>query len=97
MKENQYFVYIMTNWNCKVMYIGMTNNLKRRVYEHKNQLFEGFTEKYNINKLVYYEITTNVESAILREKEIKKWRREKKNNLVESMNPEWIDLNDDLY
>jgi len=91
-KEYNFYVYILTNWNNKVMYIGMTNNLERRLYEHKNKLVDGFTKKYNINKLVYYEHTTDVHAALAREKEIKKWRREKKDNLVASMNPEWKDL-----
>ena len=92
MRDHNYFVYILTNWNNKVMYIGMTNDLERRLYEHKNKLVEGFTKRYNIHKLVYYEHTTDVYEAIAREKEIKKWRREKKNRLVETMNPEWNDL-----
>lgn len=91
MKEYYFYVYILTNWNDKVMYIGMTNNLERRLYEHKNKLVDGFTKKYNVNKLVYYEHGTDVHAAIAREKEIKKWRREK-NNLVMTMNPEWKDL-----
>jgi len=74
------------------MYVGVTNDLKRRVYEHQNKLVKGFTEKYNVNKLVYYEQTNNVITALTREKEIKKWRREKKNTLVFSGNPEWNDL-----
>ncbi len=74
------------------MYIGMTNNLPRRLYEHKNKLLDGFTKKYNLNKLVYFENTSDVRTAIAREKEIKKWRREKKNKLVESLNPHWKDL-----
>jgi putative endonuclease len=74
------------------MYIGMTNNLERRLHEHKNKLVDGFTKKYNVNKLVYYEHGNDVRAAIAREKEIKKWRREKKNNLVMTMNPEWKDL-----
>jgi len=90
--KNNYFVYLITNWNNKVIYIGITNNLQRRVFEHKNKLVEGFTSRYNLNKLVYYEVTTDVTSAIAREKEIKKWRREKKNKLVESTNPAWKDL-----
>jgi putative endonuclease len=77
------------------MYVGMTNDLERRLYEHKNKLVEGFTKKYNIYRLVYYEHTTDVYEAIAREKEIKKWRREKKNILVETMNPEWKDLSDE--
>ena len=87
-----YYVYLVTNWNNKVLYIGVTNNLERRLYEHKNKLVKGFTEKYNVNKLVYFEQTSDIESAITREKEIKKWRREKKNNLVESVNKKWNDL-----
>jgi len=74
------------------MYVGMTNNLSRRVYEHKNKLVDGFTKKYNVEKLVYFEQTIQVNDAIKREKEIKKWRREKKNKLVETLNPEWKDL-----
>ena len=75
-----------------MLYIGVTNNLERRLYEHKNKLIKGFTERYNINKLVYFEQTNDIESAITREKEIKKWRREKKNILVESTNKKWEDL-----
>ena len=97
MNGNKYYVYILTNWNNKVMYIGMTNDLERRLYEHKTKLIKGFTEKYNIDKLVYFEQTTDVSSAILREKEIKKWRREKKNDLVLSLNPDWKDLSMEWY
>ena len=84
----------MTNWNNKVMYVGVTNNLKRRVYEHKNKLINGFTEKYNVNKLVYYDHSTDVRSAIEKEKQIKGWLRKRKNELVETMNPNWNDLSD---
>lgn len=87
-----YYIYMLTNWDNKVLYIGMTNDLERRIYEHKNKLFEGFTAKYNLTKLVYVEATTDVNSAIAREKELKKWRREKKDALVESINPNWDDL-----
>ena len=87
-----YYVYLLTNWNNKVIYLGVTNNLERRLYEHKNKLVKGFTEKYNVNKLVYFEETQDVTAAIAREKEIKKWRREKKNQLVEQINPNWKDL-----
>ena len=75
----------------------MTNDLERRIYEHKNKIFEGFSKKYNLNKLVYYEYTNDVNAAIQREKQINKWRREKKNSLVESRNPEWKDLADELF
>ncbi|KKL70735.1 hypothetical protein LCGC14_2101940 [marine sediment metagenome] len=73
--EKIYYIYLLTNWNNKVMYVGVTNNLIRRIYEHKNKLVKGFTKKYNVNKLVYYEVTQDVIAALTREKEIKKWRR----------------------
>jgi putative endonuclease len=76
------------------MYIGVTNNLERRIYEHKNKLVPGFTAKYNVNKLVYCEETHNARVAIAREKQIKSWRREKKNELVKKSNPEWKDISD---
>ncbi|MGI6435528.1 MAG: GIY-YIG nuclease family protein [Syntrophomonadaceae bacterium] len=91
-----YYVYIMTNWNNKVLYIGITNNLERRVYEHKNKLVKGFTAKYNVNKLVYFDSTSDVKSAISREKQIKGWTRRKKNELIASLNPGWDDLSDNL-
>jgi len=87
----------MTNKTNKVVYTGVTNDLQRRLYEHKNKLIEGFTQKYNVNKLVYYEETSDIKIAILREKEIKKWRREKKDNLINTLNPEWNDLSNDWY
>jgi putative endonuclease len=90
--DKQYAVYILTNRNNKVMYVGVTSNLPRRIAQHQDKLVDGFTAKYNINKLVYYDLTSDIFSAISREKEIKKWRREKKNRLVESMNPEWREL-----
>ncbi len=74
------------------MYIGVTNDLERRIYEHKNKLIDGFTKKYNVSKLVYYESTTDVYSAISREKQLKGWVRRRKNELVESMNPEWKEI-----
>ena len=74
------------------MYVGVTNNLERRIYEHKNKLVKGFSKKYNVHKLVYFEETQDVTAAINREKEIKKWRREKKNELVNRINPTWKDL-----
>ena len=78
------------------MYVGVTNDLKRRIYEHQSKSLQGFTEKYNVNRLVYFEQTHDVLSAITREKEIKKWRREKKNNLVNELNPSWADLSEQL-
>ena len=92
MQQNSYYIYILSNWNNKVVYIGMTNNLARRVYEHKNKFVDGFTKRYIVDKLVYFEETNDVNTAIKREKQIKKWRREKKNNLIEAINPNWEDL-----
>ena len=80
--KGMYFVYIMSNWNNKVLYIGVTNDLIKRIYQHKNKLIEGFTKKYNINKLVYFESTEDVLSAISREKQLKGWLRKKKDNLI---------------
>ncbi len=91
-----YYVYFLTNWNNKVLYIGVTNDLERRLYEHKNKLVHGFTAKYNLNKLVYFEETQDVAAAIAREKEMKKWRRNKKDNLVNKLNPSWRDLSETL-
>ena len=96
MLTKQYYVYFLTNWNNKVLYVGVTNDLKRRVYEHKHGLTEGFTRKYNVHKLVYYEVSEEIESAILREKQIKGGSRQKKNELVEKFNPKWEDLWDQL-
>ena len=87
-----YFVYILSNWDDSVLYIGVTGNLQRRMYEHRNGLVDSYTKKYNIHKLVYYEYTTDVYSAISREKQLKKWVRAKKNALISKMNPQWIDL-----
>ncbi len=84
----------MTN-KSKTLYTGVTDNLERRVYEHKNKLVEGFTKRYNITKLVYYEETNNVQIAIEREKQIKGWLRRRKIALIESMNPKWADLSDE--
>ena len=89
----QYYVYILTNTHNSVLYTGVTNDLIRRVYEHKHHLAkDSFTSRYNVEKLVYYEATSNIESAIEREKQIKGWNRKRKNKLVESKNPNWIDL-----
>jgi len=92
----QYYVYIMTNSTNTVTYTGVTNDLYRRIYEHKNKLSEGFTAKYNINKLVYYEVCQNVESAIMREKQIKRGSRADKVELVNMMNQDWNDLYEEL-
>ncbi|MFA5128710.1 MAG: GIY-YIG nuclease family protein [Patescibacteria group bacterium] len=87
-----YYVYIMTNRRNGTLYIGVTNDLTRRVYEHKHNLADGFTKKYNIHLLVYYEGTPNVVSSIQREKQLKKWNRKWKLALIEKINPEWEDL-----
>ena len=92
----QYFVYIMTN-KSGTLYVGVTNNLERRISEHKNSLIEGFTKKYKINRLVYYEETNDILAAIHREKQIKGWLREKKIALIESVNPEWMDLSKEWF
>lgn len=93
---NDYYVYILTNDRDKLLYIGVTNDLQRRVYEHKNGLFEGFTKDYGIHKLVYYEMCHDVKDAIKREKQLKNWRREKKIALIERMNPNWKDLGEGI-
>ena len=87
-----YFVYILTNKTNKVLYTGVTNNLERRLYEHKNHLVDGFSSKYKTTKLVYYEVSESVESAIAREKQIKSYRRDKKIALINESNSDWKDL-----
>ncbi len=93
---HQYYTYIMTN-KSGTIYVGITNNLERRVYEHKNSLIDGFTKKYHINKLVYFEETNDVTEAIAREKQIKGWLRAKKIALIKSTNPQWKDLSKDWF
>jgi len=88
----QYYVYILASKKNGVLYIGMTNDLRKRVFEHKNKLVDGFTKKYNVNKLVYFEYTQQPQDAIVREKRLKKWKRQWKIDLIEKMNPEWKDL-----
>lgn len=90
-----YYVYILTNKNNTTLYTGVTNNIERRLFEHKNGLFEGFTKKYNLHKLIYLEETHDVNSAIAREKQIKGWTREKKEDLIFQMNPNWKDLSEE--
>ena len=89
---HRYYVYILTNKKDGTLYTGVTNNLERRVFEHKNKLYQGFTLKYNLDKLVYFEEYQHVNEAILREKRIKKWKRAWKINLITKENPEWRDL-----
>ncbi len=96
MREHNYYVYIISNKHNNVLYIGVTNNLERRMYEHKNKLIDGFSKKYNCNKLVWFEHTECIEGAILKEKQMKKWKREFKENVIKEMNPEWRDLSLDF-
>ena len=93
----QYFVYIISNVANTSVYVGVTNNLERRIYEHKNKVNDGFTKKYNVTKLVYFEETNSINSAIEREKQIKKWSRTKKDELINSINPTWKDLSVGWY
>ncbi|KAA3610954.1 MAG: GIY-YIG nuclease family protein [Calditrichaeota bacterium] len=93
---NTYFVYIMTNKHHTVLYIGVTNNLIRRVYEHKTGAADGFTKKYNCHKLVWYEEIPDVRIAIEHEKRMKKWKKKFKQNLINSLNPDWRDLYGDI-
>ena len=93
---NRYYVYMMTN-HSGTLYVGVTNDLRRRVWEHKQKLIEGFTKRYNITRLVYYEETPDVNTAIDREKQIKGWLRKKKIALIESLNSSWKDLSDGWY
>ena len=87
-----YYVYILANRNNKVIYVGVTNDLERRMYEHKSKLCEGFTKRYHVDKLVYFDVAADVKSAIEREKQIKGWIRTRKNKLIETINPNWEDL-----
>jgi putative endonuclease len=96
MRSSGYFVYILSS-RTKVLYIGVTGDLERRLWQHKEHVVDGFTAKYNVTALVYFEQTTDVREAIAREKQIKGWRRSKKVALIESVNPEWKDLSEDWY
>ena len=91
-----YYVYIMGS-ESGTLYVGITSNIKRRVYEHKNHLIQGFTNKYNVERLLYFKVIGDPASAIGREKQIKSWRREKKVALIDSTNPSWEDLSEDWY
>ena len=92
MHDHHYYVYILTRKRNSVFYVGVTNDLIRRVYEHKTGLIDGFTKKYNVKMLFYYEYFDDINEAILREKVIKKWKRQYKMNAIESINPQWNDL-----
>ena len=91
----EYYVYILTNYTNTTLYIGVTNDLKRRLYEHKNKKYDGFTEKYNVTKLVYFEKTTDIKAAIQREKNLKKWNRNWKDELIKKYNPTYKDLSEE--
>jgi putative endonuclease len=96
MKEKQGYVYIITNTYNTTLYVGVTSNLQRRIYEHKNKMFEGFSNTYKLNKLIYYEVFDNIENAIQREKQLKNWHRNWKVNLIISINPELKDLYEEI-
>ncbi len=94
--DKQYYVYIMSN-RSGTLYIGVTNDLTRRVHQHKTKQIEGFTKKYHLTQLIYYEAGEDIREAIAREKQLKGWRREKKLALIKSLNPEWNDLSDEWF
>ena len=96
MLTKQYYIYILTTQFNTVLYTGVTNDLSRRVFEHREHFVSGFTRRYNVDKLVYYELSEDISVAIAREKQIKCWRREKKISLIESLNPKWDDLSKHL-
>lgn len=91
---HQYYLYILTNKNNTVLYVGVTNNLERRLWEHKNASYNSFCRRYNVDKLVYLESCNSAQDAILREKQIKKWNRKKKEKLIGKNNPKWNSLNE---
>lgn len=95
--SKQFYVYIMTNKSNEVLYTGVTNDLQRRVWEHKNGEARGFTKRYNVGRLIYYEVFDDPETAIAREKQIKKGPRKRKVALIESMNPDWRDLSSEWF
>ena len=97
MRNKTYYVYILTNYKNKTLYIGVTNNIERRVYEHKNGLIEGFSKKYKLKKLIYYEEFKYINDALMREKQLKNWHREWKLNLIKDMNPDFNDLAEEWY
>ncbi len=96
MMDKQYYVYLLASKPYGTLYTGITSNLIQRIYQHKEELIDGFTKKYNVHQLVYYEIHLDVNEAILREKRIKKWNRQWKINLIQRDNPQWLDLSNGL-
>jgi putative endonuclease len=97
MREKQFYVYILTNKPYGVFYVGVTSDLAKRIFEHKNKVMDGFTKQYNLDRLVYYEIAENAEAAITREKKLKRWPREWKINVINQFNPEWNDLYETIF
>lgn len=97
MEEKQFVVYILASGNNGTLYTGVTSNLAKRIYQHKEKMTEGFTKKYNVHKLVYFEIHSDIYEAITREKRIKKWNRQWKINLIENNNRYWLDLSSGLF
>ncbi len=95
-QDKQFFVYLIASKRNGTLYLGMTNELIRRVYEHKNKITKGFTDRYDVSQLVWFEVHSDATSAITREKQIKEWKREWKLNLIEKQNPHWRDLYDEL-
>jgi putative endonuclease len=91
-----FYVYILASKRNGTLYIGVTNDLERRLYEHKNNLVEGFTSRYNVHQLVYYEDVNDIQAALQREKQLKRWTRKWKTELIERANPEWLDLGNDF-
>ena len=96
-QEKLYYVYILASHRNGTLYMGVTGDLIKRSWEHKNKIAEGFTEKYNIDKLVYYETTNDIKAALQREKQLKKWNRKWKMELIEKENPDWVDLAAEYY
>ena len=96
MKSRKYYTYILTNRHCTVLYIGMTGDLVRRIWQHRQKKVKGFTRRYNVNRLIYFEEYGRVERAIDREKQLKGWSRPKKEALIEKLNPEWRDLYEEI-
>lgn len=96
MKEH-FYVYILSSYQNRVLYIGCTSDLQKRIWQHKEKQIEGFTKKYNVTRLVYYEVYDEAESALKRERNMKEWKREWKIKRIEAMNPEWKDLYEELF
>ena len=96
MREKYYYVYILASKPYGTLYTGVSSNIPSRTWQHKNDLVEGFTKRYHVHRLVWYEQTNSIESAINKEKQIKKWRRRWKLDLIEKMNPDWKDLYDEI-